>query len=278
MASLLRVLPRQSGGVRGTLAAQRRANSQNPPPGSEGDPRLVGAYAQVKSKAHNHLQSMLEDEKHGLNKKWTDPTDWTLPRDPEAARGTVLEGVVREGRLREALPDDEYVKMIQGVHPATPDHPKASGDWALDPNKSLRSFEVATEADGGVSGAERVMSLKHAQDEARVEKRKVMQEAATDRIVTQLNQGPGAAVLTPELKARAAVSPTVTPPRVTLAGGQSIPTPTARPPLETGFAVDSLPPTSDYPIPVRLMTKEEEEYTRDAEEQVCEPCSLGSPF
>ena len=253
MSAILRVFPRPNQ-TRRALRRSARCSTETPPTDAAG--HALNTYDQVRKQHLVDHEERLKDEKLGITRKFTDPFDSTQPRDPVRARGSVLEGVVREGKRSSRLPDDEYVMMMGDKHPAMPDFPKTSGDWMLDPHRKLG--EIAAKSDSGVELPDTAMSLKAAQAVTRNETRQAHLDKIDSHIANQVADSPIDTDEARSIRAKEAVgTPSTGGDKIILPGGGSATVPKIRGPM---IAEDLLPPPQDVPLPVRKATKDEEAF------------------
>ncbi|KAJ9473126.1 NADH dehydrogenase complex I [Diplonema papillatum] len=215
------------------------------------------------------------DREKTVSKPFGSMVDIHQPRDPVAAKGTVLETVVRDGKLKRSLPDHEHLMFVTNKHPALPDFPETTGEWLMTgKDNPLLKDEVVTSGSGQTivsARMEAIQKLRKEQEARRVESRSRHRENALKSIAGKLEGDEKESTLAAakELEnARsqpAEVSPSISP---TSTGSRlSLPS-RALPKVSPPFPVDTYPPLPDSPIPVRLLSDRDKELLEAADERM----------
>eukprot|EP01064_Diplonema_japonicum_P023409 TRINITY_DN3382_c0_g1_i1.p1 TRINITY_DN3382_c0_g1~~TRINITY_DN3382_c0_g1_i1.p1 ORF type:complete len:756 (+),score=160.10 TRINITY_DN3382_c0_g1_i1:69-2270(+) len=219
-------------------------------------------YQKAQSKQVEEQQQKELNEKLGVRMKWEDEVILDKPRDPEKARGTVLEKVVLESRKVGQLPDDENIQMMKNIHPAMPSLPDASGEWFLSNNETVTSEEVITTDDVQVK-LQDVRAKKNELDQIRTENRiayaqrtldKMRKEAAASNVDLGLLENEENLSVSPSTEITQMPTPDAEPVKVAKAPMHEIP-------------FDRLPPLPDYPHNSRMPTGDEVEFIHESTEK-----------
>ena len=239
----------------------------------------VDSIVAGRNKHATRKEQLLADEKAGKVLGWMDTFDPRMPKDPVAAKGTVMEDVVRHNKLKERIPDWEYKMWGEGTHPAMPDMPKGSGDFVLNDDSSVGSPELTVGDESRDGRMKRHQSLREMQEQERLKARDSMRDTIEAKMRQGLNVGakdegapkaaPSSFVPTLGGSGGAAAAP-----KIVLPGGgggsdaQRLQQANMGP-MFTAEYTDLLPPAPDHAPPVRRLTKEEVEYSLDMEHKVC---------